>query len=267
MKNARYTYHRDGAKPFGATDIFVFGSNLSGIHGAGAARAAFETYGAVWGQGTGLHGRSYALPTKDEHIITLGVKDVARHVDEFKAFAAANPAMRFFMTRVGCGLAGYRDDEIAPMFVGSSTNISFPETWKAYLDPVAVAAELVEEHRESMDVEVLRSWASDAVAVMGRIVAADPISSLPFTAAEISAMNKNPYVLAQLMDYHEVCQMEADSVFEPDERPQGNAMRKRELYERGRSIVGQDPDCFDDELCKEFGFPPFEERRRLAGKK
>lgn len=262
MKNARYTYHRDGAKPFGDDDIFVFGSNLAGVHGAGAARAAFERYGAVWGKGTGISGRSYALPTKDEKIQTLPLETVRAFVAEFKAFAAANPTMRFFMTRVGCGLAGFEDADIAPMFVGSPQNINFPEAWKPWIDTLAFASGLVQEYGPQLDMGSLRDWAKDAVFALNRFVEADPYTQLPFTASEIAEMNRNPYVLAQLMGYHEVCQMGADSVFEPGERPTGNATRKQELYERGRSIVGQDPDCFDDELCKEFGFPPFEERRK-----
>lgn len=92
-------------------EIFVFGSNLEGSHGAGAARAAHLYYGAVWGQGTGLQGQSYAIPTMHG-----GPETIAPYVDEFVAYAAAHPELRFLVTRIGCGIAGFRDEEIAPLF-------------------------------------------------------------------------------------------------------------------------------------------------------
>ncbi len=126
-----YTYHPDGEKPRDG-EIFVFGSNLAGVHGAGAARAALEHYGAVIGVGKGIVGRSYALPTKDNKINSLGIDEIARYVAEFKVEAAKSPFV-FFMTRVGCGLAGYSDEEIAPLFVGSPNNIVFPIEWAKYV--------------------------------------------------------------------------------------------------------------------------------------
>lgn len=92
-------------------EIFVFGSNLDGHHGGGAARTAKEKFGAVWGQGSGLQGQSYGSPTMHG-----GVDDIKPYVDEFIAFAIENPELTFLVTRVGCGIAGFQDDEMAPLF-------------------------------------------------------------------------------------------------------------------------------------------------------
>ena len=101
-------------------DIFVFGSNLAGIHGAGAAKFALDNHGAVYGQGIGLQGRSYAIPTKDHNIITLPLNIIQEHVDEFIKFARQHPNLTFNVTRIGCGLAGYKPSQIAPMFANAS---------------------------------------------------------------------------------------------------------------------------------------------------
>ena len=92
-------------------EVFVFGSNLDGLHYGGAARIAHEKFGAVWGQGTGLHGKSYAIPTMHG-----GVDQIRPYVDDFIAFAASHPQLTFLVTRVGCGIAGFTDKEIAPLF-------------------------------------------------------------------------------------------------------------------------------------------------------
>lgn len=110
-------------------EIFVFGSNLAGIHGAGAARYARENHGAVYGQGTGLQGNSYALPTKDKHIRTLPLSDIENHVKDFLRFAIEHPEMKFNVTRIGCGLAGYKDPDIAPLFRGAPVNCILPDGW------------------------------------------------------------------------------------------------------------------------------------------
>lgn len=99
-----------------ANDVFVFGSNLSGYHGAGAAKYALNNYGAVWGRGVGLYGQSYALPTKDRKIQTLPISEIDKHIADFIQVVARNPEKTFWVTRIGCGLAGYTDDQIAPLF-------------------------------------------------------------------------------------------------------------------------------------------------------
>ncbi|MBE6226920.1 MAG: hypothetical protein E7121_07525 [Bacteroidales bacterium] len=92
-------------------EIFVFGSNLAGAHGGGAARVAYNKFGAVWGQGVGLQGQSYGIPTMHG-----GVDKIKPYVDEFVQFASAHPEYIFLVTKVGCGIAGFAIDEIAPLF-------------------------------------------------------------------------------------------------------------------------------------------------------
>lgn len=92
-------------------EIFVFGSNLAGHHGGGAAWVAMRKFGAVFGQGVGLQGQSYAIPTMQG-----GVETIRPYVDDFIAFAKEHPELKFFVTRIGCGIAGFCDYEIAPLF-------------------------------------------------------------------------------------------------------------------------------------------------------
>lgn len=98
--------------------IFVFGSNLAGIHGAGSARVAHDRHGAKWGEGVGLHGNSYAIPTKDRNIHrTLTLDEIAPYAKEFCEFAKKNQHLFFQMVAVGCGRAGYAPAAMAPLFV------------------------------------------------------------------------------------------------------------------------------------------------------
>ena len=110
--------------------VFVFGSNLAGRHGAGAALYAQQHHGAIYGKGIGLQGNSYAIPTKDFNIKTLSLHTIENHVKEFKKFATNHPDMFFNVTRIGCGLAGYTDKQIAPMFINAPANCILPEEWK-----------------------------------------------------------------------------------------------------------------------------------------
>ncbi len=107
-------------------EIFVFGSNLKGRHAGGAAYAAYRKFGAVMGQGVGLQGKSYAIPTMQG-----GVETIRPYVDEFIDFARSHPELTFLVTRIGCGIAGFTDDEIAPLFKNAHDveNIVFPEGW------------------------------------------------------------------------------------------------------------------------------------------
>ncbi len=109
--------------------IFVFGSNLAGRHGAGAALFAREKHRAIYGQGVGLQGTSYAIPTKDENIETLPLERIKPYVDEFLAFAREHPELNFQLTPIGCGLAGYKPEHIAPMFDGAPSNVRIPEAF------------------------------------------------------------------------------------------------------------------------------------------
>lgn len=110
-------------------EIFVFGSNLAGRHGAGAAYDAMRFYGAILYQGEGLQGRSYALPTKDARIRTLPLEKIEAHVKEFKDFARSRPDLTFFVTPVGCGLAGYKRAQIKPFFRDMPENCYFSKSW------------------------------------------------------------------------------------------------------------------------------------------
>lgn len=92
-------------------EIFVFGSNLAGAHGGGAAWLAYNRFGAVWGEGVGLHGRTYAIPTMQG-----GVDTIKPYVDDFILFAREHRELTFLVTRIGCGIAGFLGEEIAPLF-------------------------------------------------------------------------------------------------------------------------------------------------------
>ena len=92
-------------------EIFVFGSNLAGAHGGGAAWLAYNRFGAVWGEGVGMHGRTYAIPTMQG-----GVDTIKPYVDDFILFAKEHRELTFLVTRIGCGIAGFRNEEIAPLF-------------------------------------------------------------------------------------------------------------------------------------------------------
>lgn len=120
--------------------VFVFGSNLAGIHGAGAAKFALINHGAIWGLGSGFQepipanakGRSYGIPTKDENIETLPLPVINVYVKQFLEFAEVRlerDHMIFQVTRIGCGLAGYTDKDIAPMFKNAPRNCILPKEW------------------------------------------------------------------------------------------------------------------------------------------
>ena len=109
MYNREYTPERISVLK--ENEIFVFGSNLAGSHGGGAARLAYNRFGAIWGQGVGLQGQSYAIPTMHG-----GVDVIKPYVDEFILFAKKHPEYKFLVTRIGCGIAAFTPDEIAPLF-------------------------------------------------------------------------------------------------------------------------------------------------------
>lgn len=106
-----YKYTPENITELGPDDIFVFGSNLDGIHAGGAARVALERFGAVMGQGVGIQGQSYAIPTMQG-----GVETIKPYVDQFLDLAYEWDQNTFYVTRIGCGIAGFTDEEIAPLF-------------------------------------------------------------------------------------------------------------------------------------------------------
>lgn len=112
--------------------IFVFGSNLAGRHGKGAALTALRKYGAEYGNGFGRQGDSWAIPTKDEHLHTLPLSRIQAYVEAFIRYATWEPQLEFQVTRIGCGLAGYTDADIAPMFKNAPANCHLPEGWRDF---------------------------------------------------------------------------------------------------------------------------------------
>lgn len=120
-------------KPDGG-GIFVFGSNLKGLHGAGAAKTAHRLYGALYGFGKGFKGQSYAIPTKDHCLQTLPLPHIKRHVESFVSTTSIDDNTWYLVTAVGCGLAGYEPHQIAPLFKGA-VNCWFPDNWRPFLKP------------------------------------------------------------------------------------------------------------------------------------
>ena len=112
-------------------EVFVFGCNLKGMHGGGAAYAAYKKFGAVMGQGVGLQGQSYAIPTMQG-----GVETIKPYVDEFIEFAKQHKELFFYVTRIGCGIAGFKDEEIAPLFARAAFigNVSLPISFASILN-------------------------------------------------------------------------------------------------------------------------------------
>ena len=128
-----YTPERiDSLEP---NEVFVFGSNLEGIHGGGAALTAWLKFGAIWGQGAGLQGQSYGIPTMHG-----GVDAIKPYVDEFVDFAKAHPELTFLVTKIGCGIAGFSFEEMAPLFAGvvDQQNVVLP---KEFFDIIVAKSE------------------------------------------------------------------------------------------------------------------------------
>jgi len=114
MKTKEYT--PDNIRALELNEIFVFGSNLAGRHGAGAAKLAMQKFGARYGVGIGLEGQSYALPTKDFEVNTMSLYDIGKEVERFLDFADNNRQYKFYVTKIGTGLAGYSVEQIAKLF-------------------------------------------------------------------------------------------------------------------------------------------------------
>jgi hypothetical protein len=106
--------------------VFVFGSNLAGRHGKGAALHALKEHGAIYGRGEGFQGSSYAIPTKDHQLRTLAIVNIMLYVDRFLDFAYEHAELTFDVTPIGCGLAGYRPEQIAPLFEDAPDNVRLP---------------------------------------------------------------------------------------------------------------------------------------------
>lgn len=133
MREWRFFYHSDRSMP-GRADVFVFGSNMAGRHGVGAAQYARKFRGAEFGIFEGLTGSCYAIPTKDENLKPLPIAAIAENVAHFLDVARSMQSARFFVTRVGCGLAGFSDAQIAPLFMNAPSNCNFAYQWRTFLE-------------------------------------------------------------------------------------------------------------------------------------
>lgn len=124
LSERRYT--PENISSLAENEIFVFGSNLGGQHGGGAAAAAIRYFGAVWGQGVGMQGQCYAIPTMHG-----GVDAIRPYVDEFIQYAKGHPDLTFLVTRIGCGIAGFKDEQMAPLFAAALDlpNVVLPKTF------------------------------------------------------------------------------------------------------------------------------------------
>lgn len=110
--------------------IFVFGSNLAGRHGKGSAAEAWKNWGAIYGKGCGRMGMSYAIPTKNTKLQILSLIEIENYVNEFLIYAKKYPNLTFKIVKIGCGLAGYKEEQIKPMFKSASFNCDLPEGWR-----------------------------------------------------------------------------------------------------------------------------------------
>ena len=121
-------FTQENIETLAAGEIFIFGANLQGFHGAGAARKALE-FGAVVGKGVGFKGRTYAIPTKDENIRTMSIEAIEPYVKQFIDYASKNQHLTFLVSKIGCGLANYSPEDIAPLFEDALLypNIVLPE--------------------------------------------------------------------------------------------------------------------------------------------
>ena len=133
--NTTYKFHPDNTIPT-AGWVWVFGSNQAGRHGKGAAKIAHVNFGARYGVGSGRTGDAYAIPTKDKHLNVLSLDAIFVAVDAFLLHAKSHPKTDFFVTRIGCVLAGYSDEQIGPMFATATPNCSLPEGWRHFVDNV-----------------------------------------------------------------------------------------------------------------------------------
>jgi hypothetical protein len=127
---------RENITQIAPNEVFVFGSNEKGVHGKGGAKTAL-TWGAKWGQASGLQGRTYGIPTKDKSIRVLPLNEIEPYVDEFIEFAKKNKHLTFFVTEIGCGLANYKPKDIAPLFESAINveNIHLPARFWHKLKP------------------------------------------------------------------------------------------------------------------------------------
>lgn len=145
-------------------EIFVFGSNLEGHHYGGAAKLAFDKFGAEWGIGSGPTGKCYAIPTMHG-----GISKIKPYIDEFIEYAKSHPNNRFLLTRVGCGIAGFKDEDIAPLFKGifNIPNISFPFEWFEYVIDCNEPARKRDKAPDALDEDIFKTLCDNHIYEIG----------------------------------------------------------------------------------------------------
>lgn len=130
-----YQYHHENIiKTLAEDSIFVFGSNLAGLHQEGAAKIALDHFGALAQVGRGWAGQSFAIPTMNEHLQQMPLSQIQHYVDDFKTYSQNHPQKTYFITAIGCGAAGYKVEEIAPMFKGISSNVILPISFLPFVE-------------------------------------------------------------------------------------------------------------------------------------
>ncbi len=130
-----YQYHDESIiKSLPEDTMFVFGSNLAGQHNDGAARIAQLFFGAMTGVGRGWSGQSFAIPTLNEHLQQMPISQIAHYIEDFKIYTQNHLNTKYFITALGCGIAGYQISDIAPLFQGISCNVIFPESFRPYVE-------------------------------------------------------------------------------------------------------------------------------------
>ncbi|MFW2097730.1 hypothetical protein ACG9ZL_16115 [Acinetobacter sp. ULE_I057] len=170
-----YHYHDESIiKTLPEDTVFVFGSNMAGTHQGGAAKSAHLHFGATKGVGRGWAGQSFAIPTMNEHLQQMPLSQIQHYIDDFKIYTKNHPKIKYFITSVGCGVAGYKVEEIAPMFKGISRNVIFPASFRPF----------VEKTLPKLTQKLLHSFISDEVIFSSDIE--QKIQSLDLTEAEKS---------------------------------------------------------------------------------
>lgn len=170
-----YHYHDESIiKTLPEDTVFVFGSNMAGTHQGGAAKTAHLHFGATKGVGRGWAGQSFAIPTMNEHLQQMPLSQIQHYIDDFKIYTKNHPKMKYFITSVGCGVAGYKVEEIAPMFKGISRNVIFPASFRPF----------VEKTLPKITQKLLHSFLTDDVIFSSDIE--QKIQSLDLTEAEKS---------------------------------------------------------------------------------
>lgn len=129
-----YQYHDESIiQSLAEHHIFVFASNLAGKHEYGAAKTAYEHFGAMMGSGRGWAGQSYAIPTQNEHFQAMPLHQIEHYIQDFKVYTQNHAKFTYFVTAIGCGKTGFEIKDIAPLFKGISNNVILPIRFKPFL--------------------------------------------------------------------------------------------------------------------------------------